>query len=88
MKYPYPRILAYSIALLVSWPVNLHGQARQSIAEAVIGEPNAVTPEISTAELRRILADGKIPVLDVRSPRGIRDCAYTRRHQSLREGSG
>lgn len=67
MPYPY-QLLAYSIALLISLPANLHGQARPSVAEAVIGEPNAVTPEISTAELQRILADGKIPVLDVRSP--------------------
>jgi rhodanese-related sulfurtransferase len=68
MTNPYQRILAYSIALLISLPANLHGQARPSIAEAVIGEPNPLTPEISTAELQRILADGKIPVLDVRSP--------------------
>jgi rhodanese-related sulfurtransferase len=38
------------------------------IADATLGESNPVTPEISTAELQQILAQGKVPVLDVRSP--------------------
>jgi rhodanese-related sulfurtransferase len=36
------------------------------IDQATIGEPNAKTAEISTAELRRILADGSAIVLDSR----------------------
>jgi rhodanese-related sulfurtransferase len=46
---------------------SLSGQTPAPIAEAVIGEPNPVTPEISTAQLRKILEEGKTPVLDVRS---------------------
>jgi rhodanese-related sulfurtransferase len=38
-----------------------------SIADAVIGEPNPVTPEVSTRQLQAILEQGKTPVLDVRS---------------------
>lgn len=37
------------------------------IAQAILGEANPVTPEVSTAELERILAEGTTPVLDVRS---------------------
>jgi rhodanese-related sulfurtransferase len=63
---PLGRTLAYSMALLTFAP-SLRGQTRGVIAEAIIGEADPVTPEISTAELKRILAEGKIPVLDVRS---------------------
>jgi rhodanese-related sulfurtransferase len=37
------------------------------ISQAILGEINPVTPEISTDELKRILAGGSVPVLDVRS---------------------
>jgi rhodanese-related sulfurtransferase len=42
-------------------------QSPSPIAEATLGEPNPVTPEISSAQLRQVLAEGKTPVLDVRS---------------------
>jgi rhodanese-related sulfurtransferase len=44
-----------------------YAQAPTPIAQAVIGESNPVTPEISTEELQRVLAEHSIPVLDVRS---------------------
>src|SRR5262245_18851510 len=37
-----------------------------SVFQATLGEPSAKTPEISTEELRRILADGSAVVLDSR----------------------
>ena len=63
---PLGRALAYSMALLTFAP-SLQGQTPGVIAQAIIGESDPVTPEISTAELKKILAEGKIPVLDVRS---------------------
>jgi rhodanese-related sulfurtransferase len=42
-------------------------QGRPRVADAVIGESDSVTPEISTNELQQILEEGNIPVLDVRS---------------------
>ena len=60
-----PPALASAVILASSAPL-LPAQAR--IDQTVIGETNPITPEISTAELRQILTDGKIPVLDVRSP--------------------
>lgn len=57
------------VAALFSSPVasTLSGQSPTPIMEAIIGEPNPVTPEISTSQLRQILNEGKTPVLDVRS---------------------
>jgi rhodanese-related sulfurtransferase len=46
---------------------SLAAQSPARITEATIGEANPVTPEISTAQLRQILDEGKTPVLDVRS---------------------
>lgn len=63
---PLGRALAYSMALLTFAP-SLQGQTRGVIAEAIIGEADPVTPEISTAELQRAIQEGKTPVLDVRS---------------------
>jgi rhodanese-related sulfurtransferase len=45
-----------------------HPQAQTTpISQATLGEANPVTPEVSTSELERILADASAPVLDVRS---------------------
>jgi rhodanese-related sulfurtransferase len=59
--------LVCSMALFTALAPQLLGQSPAVITEAIIGEPDPVTPEISTAELKQILAEGKIPVLDVRS---------------------
>lgn len=40
-----------------------------SIETATLADPVAATPEVSTEELRAILAEGRVPVLDVRSVR-------------------
>jgi rhodanese-related sulfurtransferase len=65
---PLGGALAYSLTLLTVVAPSLQGQTPPIITEAIIGEPDPITPEISTAELRRILDEGKIPVLDARSP--------------------
>ena len=64
---PLRRALACSVALLTAVAPTLRGQTPAVIADAIIGEPDPVTPEITTADLKRILAEGKTPVLDVRS---------------------
>jgi rhodanese-related sulfurtransferase len=51
---------------LLSFPVG-HLQGQGTIGRAITGEKHQITPELSTNELLRILADGKTPVLDVRS---------------------
>jgi rhodanese-related sulfurtransferase len=60
------RLSLLSVALCFG-PANAFAQAPTPIAHAVIGETNPVTPEISTDELQRILAEKTTPVLDVRS---------------------
>jgi rhodanese-related sulfurtransferase len=56
-------VLSISLTLLPGRP-----QAQASpIAQAILGEANPVTPEISTKDLQRILADASAPILDVRS---------------------
>jgi rhodanese-related sulfurtransferase len=64
---PLRGALAYSVALLAAVAPSLQGQKPAVITDAIIGEADPVTPEISTAELKRALAEGKTPVLDVRS---------------------
>lgn len=59
--------LGCSLITLASIAPELQGQTSAAIADAIIGEPNPVTPEISTTQLRHILVDGKTLVLDVRS---------------------
>jgi rhodanese-related sulfurtransferase len=42
-------------------------QGRPTIWQVTLGEPNPITPEVSTEKLQRVLEAGKTPVLDVRS---------------------
>lgn len=59
--------LLVSGALILATPVALAAvQAKPTIWQATLGEPNPVTPELSTEELQRQLAAGT-SVLDVRS---------------------
>jgi rhodanese-related sulfurtransferase len=37
------------------------------VTAAVFGDPDPITPEITTEQLQRILAEGRVPVLDTRS---------------------
>jgi rhodanese-related sulfurtransferase len=64
---PLRRALACSVTLLAMIFPPLPGQTSALITDAIIGEADPVTPEISTAQLHRILEEGKIPVLDARS---------------------
>jgi rhodanese-related sulfurtransferase len=50
------------VAMLTMGPV----AAQVSVLEATLGEANAKTPEVSTAEVRRILADGSAVLIDSR----------------------
>jgi rhodanese-related sulfurtransferase len=60
--------LARILPSLAGLAVALTVEAQQPrISQAVIGDTGATTPEISTDELHRTLAEGRIPVLDVRS---------------------
>lgn len=61
----FRRAAALSLSLVLA-PDCLEAQATP-IGQATLGQANPVTPEISTDELERILADRSAPVLDVRS---------------------
>jgi len=61
------RYVLQGLLLFILVPSWLVAQSRAAIADAIIGEANPLTPEISTNELQRILDEGKVPVLDVRS---------------------
>lgn len=62
------RLLAVGLAALV--PALAAGDTgRCPIPRGILAEPDALTPEVSTEELIRILAEGRVPVLDVRSAR-------------------
>lgn len=63
-------------AILISGALIFFAAARAAespapgnITQATLGEQNVPTPEITTDELEKILAEGSIPVLDVRSAR-------------------
>ena len=61
-------LLLLAAAISLSHPSRLSGsQQNPTIWQVTLGEPNPVTPEISTEQLQEVLAAGKIPVLDVRS---------------------
>ena len=55
--------------LLVTIALAGIGQAQQPprVSESIFGDPDPVTPEITTEALQRILAEGRVPVLDTRS---------------------
>jgi rhodanese-related sulfurtransferase len=54
-------LLVANLALLVA------AQSRPNVQQTTLEEPNQTTPEISTEELKRVLASKSEPVLDVRS---------------------
>jgi rhodanese-related sulfurtransferase len=56
---------ALAVALVLR-PPSLGAQL-SDINDAILNESTSVTPQVSTEELKHILAEGKIPVLDVRS---------------------
>ena len=58
--------------------------AENTVQSTTLGETNTITPEISTEQLEKILADRSEPVLDVRFAQEC-NCAYSWKHQHLRE---
>ena len=56
--------LSLSVLLLMS-PADIRAQA-QSVQQAIIGEPGAKTAEVSTEELRHVLGDRTVTVIDAR----------------------
>jgi rhodanese-related sulfurtransferase len=64
LRQPLACLVAISLG---ASPPKLAGQSQPAITDAIIGEPNPITPEISTAQLQQALREGKTPVLDVRS---------------------
>ena len=65
------------IAMLVS-TARPSTQAPLSLRQAVVGETGHSTPEVSTADLERILADQSATVLDARPYPGVRDESHPR----------
>lgn len=62
------RLVLLGAAMYLSIPAPLAAvQSKPTIWEVTLGEPNPVTPELSTEELRHLLEGGRTPVLDVRS---------------------
>lgn len=59
-------LLGATLCLLHFAPPTL-AQSRPTIWQATLGEPNPVTPEVSTEQLQDLLTAGSTPVLDVRS---------------------
>ncbi len=59
-------LLGASLALLPPTPLTAV-QSRPTISQVTLGEPNPVTPEITTEDMQRLLEAGGTPVLDVRS---------------------
>ncbi|MBA3555769.1 MAG: rhodanese-like domain-containing protein, partial [Gemmatimonadales bacterium] len=59
-------LLGASLALLPPTPLTAV-QSQPTISQVTLGEPNPVTPEITTEDMQRLLEAGGTPVLDVRS---------------------
>jgi Rhodanese-like domain len=60
-------LLLVAAAYLPSNPLRLLAQSTARIDDAVLGEPSPKTAEISTGEMRRVLADDNATVFDVRA---------------------
>ena len=52
--------------LVIAVALAADGVQAQAIHQAILGEPSQRTPEVSTEELRRVLAEGTATVLDTR----------------------
>jgi rhodanese-related sulfurtransferase len=62
------RLLLLGAAAYFFYPHPLSAvQTRPTIWQVTLGEPNPITPELSTEQLQQQLEAGSIPVLDVRS---------------------
>jgi rhodanese-related sulfurtransferase len=56
------------VAALLLFTVSLHAQSAPNIHSANLGEANAKAPDISTEEMRKVLADKSAVIFDVRPP--------------------
>jgi rhodanese-related sulfurtransferase len=61
--------IALAAGVLLALAVGSSGQTPENIFAATLGESGQRSPEVSTGELRRILADGSALVLDTRPAR-------------------
>jgi rhodanese-related sulfurtransferase len=59
-------ILISMVAVVTLFALPLHAEEAGTIQQAVLGESNQRTSEVSTEELRRILAEGTATVFDAR----------------------
>ena len=66
MKSNPGRRVALTALLVVSLATAARGQAPQSVFQAVLGTPGQKTAELSTDELKRVLAERSAVVLDAR----------------------
>lgn len=62
------RQILRSLPALLLLAVSLQAQSSPTIHNANLGEPDPRTPEISTDEMRTVLADKTVTVFDVRPP--------------------
>jgi rhodanese-related sulfurtransferase len=66
-RWSLAALAAATIAVVSIGQVSAQGTATQgTVAQATIGETNPKTPEVSTADVRRVLADGSAIVVDSR----------------------
>ena len=68
LMFTFTLVLGLALARMVTLAATDVASAQSgTIYQATLAEPNQKTPEVSTEELRRILADGSAIVLDSRS---------------------
>ena len=66
-QFPARTLILLGASLVLFTPTPLAAQGRPTISQVTLGEPNPVTPEITTEDMQRLLEAGGTPVLDVRS---------------------
>jgi len=57
----------FVLLVLATLPSDATGQPAPTVHKTTLGEAGQATPEVSTEEVVSILANGKVPLLDVRS---------------------
>ena len=59
-------LIAVAVAMLVAPGARVAAETPKTISQATLEEPDQKTPEVSTEDLRRVLADGSAVVFDAR----------------------
>jgi len=62
-------LIAVAVAMLVAHSARVAAETPKPISQATLEEPDQKTPEVSTEDLRRVLADGSAVVFDARPPK-------------------